>query len=62
MGESMTRTNLRTYTPDFSAGTVKLLLEQGISLEAAAQLQSFVALSKAKKDGLSTNLCRSVWL
>jgi transposase len=37
MGESMTRTNLRTYTPEFRAQAVKLVLEQGISLEAAAQ-------------------------
>jgi transposase len=37
MGESMTRTDLRTYTPEFRAEAVKLVLEQGLSLEAAAQ-------------------------
>jgi transposase len=37
MGESMTRTNLRTYTPEFRAEAVKLVLEQGLSLEAVAQ-------------------------
>ena len=33
----MTRTNLRTDTPEFRAEAVKLVLEQGLSLEAAAQ-------------------------
>ena len=33
----MTSTNLRTYTPEFRAEAVKLVLEQGLSLEAAAQ-------------------------
>ena len=33
----MTRTDLRTYTPEFRAEAVKLVLEQGLSLEAAAQ-------------------------
>jgi transposase len=33
----MTRTNLRAYTPEFRTEAVKLVLEQGISLEAAAQ-------------------------
>jgi transposase len=37
MGESMTRINLRAYTPEFRAEAVKLVLEQGLSLEAAAQ-------------------------
>jgi transposase len=37
MGESMTRTDLRTYTPEFRAEAVKLVLEQGLSLEVAAQ-------------------------
>jgi transposase len=37
MGESMTSSNLRTYTPEFRAEAVKLVLEQGLSLEAAAQ-------------------------
>ena len=31
----MTRTELRTYTPEFRAEAVKLVLEQGLSLEAA---------------------------
>jgi len=33
----MTRTDLRTYTPEFRVEAVKLVLEQGLSLEAAAQ-------------------------
>jgi transposase len=33
----MTRTNLRTYTPEFRGEAVKLVLEQGLSLEEAAQ-------------------------
>ena len=33
----MTRINLRAYTPEFRAEAVKLVLEQGLSLEAAAQ-------------------------
>ncbi len=33
----MTRTNLRTYTPEFRGEAVKLVLEQGLSLEDAAQ-------------------------
>jgi len=33
----MARTNVRTYTPEFRAEAVKLVLEQGLSLEAAAQ-------------------------
>lgn len=33
----MTRTNLRTYTPEFRSEAVKLVLEQGLSLEATAQ-------------------------
>lgn len=33
----MTRSKLRTYTPEFRAEAVKLVLEQGISLEAAAE-------------------------
>ena len=33
----MTRTNLRTYTPEFHGEAVKLVLEQGLSLEEAAQ-------------------------
>ena len=33
----MTRTDLRTYTPEFRAEAVKLVLEQGLSLEAAAR-------------------------
>jgi transposase len=37
MGESMTRTELRTDTPEFRAEAVKVLLEQGLSLEEAAQ-------------------------
>jgi len=37
MGESMMRTDLRTYTPEFRAEAVKVVLEQGLSLEAAAQ-------------------------
>jgi transposase len=37
MGESMTRTDLRTYTPEFRAEAVKVVLEQGLSLEATAQ-------------------------
>jgi transposase len=37
MGESMTRKNVRTYTPEFRAEAVKLVLEQALSLEAAAQ-------------------------
>jgi transposase len=37
MGERMMRTDLRTYTPEFRAEAVKLVLEQGLSLEAAAQ-------------------------
>jgi transposase len=37
MGESMTRTKLRAYTPEFHAEAVKLVLEQGLSLEAAAE-------------------------
>jgi transposase len=37
MGESMTRTDMRTYTPEFRAEAVKVVLEQGLSLEAAAQ-------------------------
>jgi transposase len=37
MGERMTRINLRAYTPEFRAEAVKLVLEQGLSLEAAAQ-------------------------
>jgi transposase len=37
MGESMTRSKLRTYTPEFRAEAVRLVLEQGLSLEAAAE-------------------------
>jgi transposase len=37
MGESMTKTNMRTYTPEFRAEAVRVVLEQGLSLEAAAQ-------------------------
>jgi transposase len=37
MGEHMKRTSLRTYTPEFRAEAVKLVLEQGLSLEEAAQ-------------------------
>ena len=33
----MTRTDLRTYTPEFRAEAVKVVLEQGLSPEAAAQ-------------------------
>lgn len=33
----MTRMNLRVYTSEFRAEAVKLVLEQGLSLEAAAQ-------------------------
>ena len=33
----MTRIHLRTCTPEFRAEAVKLVLEQGLSLEAAAQ-------------------------
>jgi transposase-like protein len=33
----MTRTDLRTYTPEFRDEAVKVVLEQGLSLEAAAQ-------------------------
>lgn len=33
----MTGSKLRTYTPEFRAEAVKLVLEQGLSLEAAAQ-------------------------
>ncbi len=33
----MTRTDVRTYTPEFRAEAVKVVLEQGLSLEAAAQ-------------------------
>ena len=33
----MTRTDLRTYTPEFRAEAVKVVLEQGLTLEATAQ-------------------------
>jgi len=33
----MTRTTLRTYTPECRAEAVKLVLKQGLALEAAAQ-------------------------
>lgn len=33
----MTRTDLRTYTPELRAEAVKLVLEQGLSLEVTAQ-------------------------
>ena len=33
----MTRTELRTYTPEFRGEAVKMVLQQGLSLEAAAQ-------------------------
>ena len=33
----MTRTDVRTYTPEFRAEAVKVVLEQGLSLETAAQ-------------------------
>jgi transposase len=33
----MTRTDLRTYTREFRAEAVKVVLEQGLSLEATAQ-------------------------
>lgn len=33
----MTRSKLRTYTPEFRGEAVKLVLEQGLSLEAAAE-------------------------
>ena len=33
----MTRANLRTYTPEFRAEAVKLVLGQGLSLEEAGQ-------------------------
>jgi transposase len=37
MGERMTKKELRTYTPEFRGEAVKLVLEQGLSLETAAQ-------------------------
>jgi transposase len=37
MGEHMNRPNLRSYTPEFRAEAVKLVLEQGLSIEEAAQ-------------------------
>ncbi|WP_413017676.1 transposase [Noviherbaspirillum sp. 1P10PC] len=33
----MTRTDVRTYAPEFRAEAVKVVLEQGLSLEAAVQ-------------------------
>lgn len=33
----MTRTDLRIYTPEFRAESVKVVLEQGLSLETTAQ-------------------------
>jgi transposase len=36
MGESMKK-ETRSYTPEFRAEAVKLVLEQGLSLEATAQ-------------------------
>jgi transposase len=36
MGEGMKK-EIRSYTPEFRAEAVKLVLEQGLSLEAAAQ-------------------------
>jgi len=36
MGERMTKKELRTYTPEFRAEAVQLVLEQGLSLETAS--------------------------